>query len=154
MTEYFDRGLLHLSWFVARNLDVVILSLWWIIPVASLVACALLLLNSTSASWQRKSIVALGLVPLVILFVVSVATPLSHRSYSAGGLVAAVLYTFIGLGLVYTICIIVAAVSARKSWRWSGVALALLVALHALGAASLRSNAIYWHGGPRFQVGG
>jgi hypothetical protein len=154
MAEYFDRAYLHFSWFVARNLDVLILSMWWIIPVASLAVCALLLRNSTWASWQRRSIVALGLVPLVLLFVLAVAMPLSHQSYSARGLVEAVLHTFVGLGLAYMICIILAVVSAQRFWRWSGVALALLIALHVFAAASLRSSAIYWHAGPKFQTGG
>jgi hypothetical protein len=47
--DHLGSLMLHLGWRVARDLDAVMLSLWWILPTVSATACALLQIRKSNA---------------------------------------------------------------------------------------------------------
>jgi hypothetical protein len=153
--NHLDPLLLHLGWHVARHLDAVMLSLWWILPTAS--ATAFLLLQMTGGSRGRLSaaFVSFGLAPFLVLLCVAFATPFAARSYSIGGLLLALIYVLAWVGFFHTMAVALSVIWGLQEPAHSRSRILLvLIALQACGAWWVRDVAHASHSGPFFQSGG
>jgi hypothetical protein len=154
MTECLDSLVPYFAWRVARNLDSVMLSLWWVLPTASLAAFILALPRDRLAWKPNSASIGFGLVPFLILLCVALVTPFASRCYSAGRLAGALFYVFVWVGLFHTICMACSAIWALGKAPSRGRMLLVLAALHLAGALWVRVITVEHHSGPFFQTGG
>jgi hypothetical protein len=154
MIECLDSLVPYFAWHVARNLDSVMLSLWWVLPTVSLAAFILALPCDRLARKPNSALIGFGLVPFSILLCVALVTPFYSRCYSAGRLVLALLYVFVWVGLFHTICIACSAIWALGKAPSRDTMLVVFATLYLAGVLWVRAIAIEHHSGPFFQTGG